>query len=267
MFSLRLLNISRSGPLKGAVLLLKYRSVPWDLLLRGAGPGGQSEEQEKIKNRLCEYAGGGQILKRLIYAIPLSAIAVLVFAAIAVAQDVPTGQEEGQEPSPPATDPNIATETNSTSLQKRITSSPATKEPAESSAPAPNSTTTVDINYDVFNPAQLSIAPGTAVKFENKDTVAHTATADNDVFDTNRLESGESMEVYFEGAGTVTYHDNLHPDMKGNIVVGADVGEEGAAPQGEDTASQKGTAEEAPNTEPISEADQPATEAAPPLKG
>src|SRR5215212_11358611 len=195
------------------------------------------------------------------YVIPLSAIAVLGFAAIAVAQDVPTGQQQGQEPSPPATDPNIATDTNSTSLQKRITSSPATKEPAESSAPAPNSTiTVVDINYDAFNPAQLSIAPGTAVKFENKDIVAHTATADNDVFDTNRLEPGESMEVYFEGAGTVTYHDDLHPDMKGSIVVGEGAGEEDAAPQ-------KGMAEEAQNTEPISEADQPATEAAPPLKG
>jgi plastocyanin len=207
-------------------------------------------------------------VKRLMYVMALSAIAVLVFAAIAVAQDVPTGQQEGQEPSPPATDTNVATDTNSTSLQKRITSSPATKEPAESSAPAPNSTTTVDINDDAFNPAQLNIAPGTTVKFENKDTVAHTATADNDVFDTNRLEPGESMEVYFEGAGTVTYHDDLHPDMKGTIVVGEDVGEEEAAPQGEDAAPQKGTAEEAQNTEPSSsEADQPATEAAPPLKG
>jgi hypothetical protein len=48
--------------------------------------------------------------------------------------------------------------------------------------------------------------------------------------------------------------------MKGSIVVGEGAGEE-------DTASQKGTAEEAQNTEPISEVDQPATEAAPPLKG
>jgi plastocyanin len=199
-------------------------------------------------------------VKRLMYVIPLSAIAVLVFAAIAVAQDVPTGQQEGQEPSPPATNPNVATDTNSTSLQKRITSSPATKEPAESSAPAPDSTTTVDINADAFSPAQLSIAPGTTVKFENKDTVAHTATADTDVFDTNRLEPGESMEVYFEGAGTVTYHDDLHPEMQGSIVVGEGAGEEDSAPQ-------KGTAEQAQNTEPSSEADQPATEAAPPLKG
>ena len=199
-------------------------------------------------------------MKRLMYVIPLSAIAVLVFAAIAVAQDVPTGQQEGQEPSQNATDPNIATDTNSTSLQKRITSSPATKDPAESSAPAPNSTTTVDIDALAFNPDRLNIAPGTTVKFENKDTVAHTATADNDVFDTNRLEPGESMEVYFEGAGTVTYHDDLHPDIKGSIVVGEGAGEEDSVPQ-------KGAAEEAQNTEPISEADQPATEAAPLLKG
>jgi plastocyanin len=200
-------------------------------------------------------------VKRLMYAIPLAAIAVLVFAAIAAAQDVPTGQQEGQEASPPAADTNVATDTNSTSLQKRITSSPQTKEPAESSPPAPSSITTVDINADAFNPDPLNIAPGTTVKFENKDTVAHTATADNDVFDTNRLEPGESMEVYFEGAGTVTYHDDLHTDLKGTIVVGEVVGEEEAAPQ-------KGPAEEAQNTEPSSsEADQPATEAAPPLKG
>jgi plastocyanin len=179
-------------------------------------------------------------VKRLICVIPLSAIAVLVFAAIAAAQDVPKGQDEGQqegqEASPPAADTNVATDTNSTSLQKRITSSPATKEPAESSAPAPSSITTVDINADAFNPDPLNIVPGTTVKFENKDTVAHTATADNDVFDTNRLEPGESMAVYFEGAGTVTYHDDLHTDMTGTIVVGEDVGEEEAAPQGEDAA-------------------------------
>src|SRR5215216_2541186 len=68
--------------------------------------------------RVCRR--GAHILKRLIYAIPLSAIAVLVFAAIAVAQDVPTGQQQGQEPSPTATGTNTATDTNSTSLKKRI---------------------------------------------------------------------------------------------------------------------------------------------------
>jgi len=40
------------------------------------------------------------------YAIPLSVIAVLVFAAIAVAQDVQKGKQDGQEPSQTAADTN-----------------------------------------------------------------------------------------------------------------------------------------------------------------
>ena len=67
---------------------------------------------------------------------------------------------------------------------------------------------------------QLSIASGTTLKIVNTDDEAHTATADNDLFDTGVLKPGESKEVYFEGAGSVTYHDALHPNMKGSIVVG-----------------------------------------------
>ena len=51
MFSLRVLNISRSGALKGAVLLIKYRSVPWGLTEGGRSQGARSDKQEKSKNR------------------------------------------------------------------------------------------------------------------------------------------------------------------------------------------------------------------------
>jgi len=57
----------------------------------------------------------------------------------------------------------------------------------------------------------------------NTDTEAHTATADNKLFDTGVLKPGEAFEVYFEGSGTVTYHCELHPDMKGSIVVGENI--------------------------------------------
>ena len=87
----------------------------------------------------------------------------------------------------------------------------------------------MDINDLAFNPSQVNIAPGTTVRFVNNGNAAHTATADNALFDTGELERGESLPVYFEGAGSVTYHDALHPEMKGSIVVG-----EGA--RGEDTA-------------------------------
>jgi len=139
-------------------------------------------------------------MKRLMYVIPLSSIAVLVFAAIAAAQPavVPA------EPTTPA----------------------QTTTPAESTTPAPNDTTTVEIGNNTFNPAQLHVAPGTTVTFVNNDTVPHTATADNGAFDTKELPPGYSMDVFLDGEGTVPYHDELHPEMKGTIVVGDGSGAE-----------------------------------------
>jgi plastocyanin len=207
-------------------------------------------------------------VKRLMYAIPLSAIAVLMFAAIAVAQDIP----KAQEPSQNATDTNTTGVQNSTTLPPKKkpaeTTTPAeANTPNETATPDTNTTMAVDINALAFDPPQLNIAPGTRVMFVNTDTKPHSVTADNGVFNTGRLEPGDSSWVLFEGAGTVTYHDELNRDMKGRIVVSEDVGKENAAPQGEETAPQTGTAEEAQNTEPSSETNQPATEATPPLKG
>jgi plastocyanin len=136
-------------------------------------------------------------MKRLMYLIPLSAIAVLVFAAVAAAQSVfPEDQAHSHDSSQPA----VA--------------------PAETIATVPNSAMTVDIHDHAFDPAQLNVAPGTTVTFVNNDTEPHTATADNGLFDTGVLEPGYSFDVFFDGAGTVTYHCELHPDMQGSIVVG-----------------------------------------------
>jgi plastocyanin len=197
-------------------------------------------------------------VKRPMYVIPISAIAVLVFAAIAVAQSVPEGQAQGQEPSQTKSDANTTGVQNSTTV-------PPKKKPAETTTPAESRASdidiimAVDIDNHAFDPAQLNIAPGTKVMFMNNDTEAHTATADNGLFDTGVLEPGDTSWVLFEGAGTVTYHCELHPDMKGSIVV-----DEGA---GEDTTSQKQTAKETPNNKPRIEADQPATEATQPARG
>jgi plastocyanin len=144
-------------------------------------------------------------MKRLMYLIlPLSAIAVLVFAAVAAAQSVfPEDQAHSHDSSQPA----VA--------------------PAETIAPVPNSAMTVDINDHAFDPAQLNVAPGTTVTFVNNDAEPHTATADNGLFDTGVLEPGYSFDVFFDGSGTVTYHCELHPDMQGSIVVGEAGGAEG----------------------------------------
>ena len=134
-------------------------------------------------------------MKRLMYLIPLSAIAVLAFAAIAAAQ--------------PAVVPADTTTTPAESTT-----------PAENTTPAPNSTTTVEISNNAFIPDQLNVAPGTTVTFVNRDDVPHTATSDNKLFDSGELAPGASYPVVLDGAGTVTYHCKLHPEMQGSIVVG-----------------------------------------------
>ena len=147
-------------------------------------------------------------MKRLMYLIPLSAIAVLAFAAIAAAQPATVPAEQ----TAPAEESTTPAEESAT--------------PAESTTPAPNDTTTVEIRNNAFNPAQLNVAPGTTVTFVNNDTVPHTATSDTKLFDLE-IPPGSSYPVVLEGEGTVPYHCELHPEMKGTIVVGDGSGAEG----------------------------------------
>jgi plastocyanin len=197
-------------------------------------------------------------MKRLMYLIPLSAVAVLLLATPALTQTAPNDIEASPTQTTDAVQETGGAATDPTTVPAETTA------PAESTTPASNSTTTVDIRDHAFNPAQLNVAPGTTVRFGNNDTEPHTATADNGLFDTGVLQPGSSFDVFLDGSGTVAYHCELHPDMKGSIVV-----DEGG---GEDTTSQKQTAEKAPNkkapnNEPSIEGDQRATEAAQPAKG
>jgi plastocyanin len=207
---------------------------------------------------------GGIVKRPMMYVIPIAAIAVLVFATVAVAQSVTEDQEPSQNP-PNASTTDVQNSTTWPAKKKPAeTTKPAgtaeTTTPTQTTAPDPNGQKTVNIYNHAFDLAQLNVASGTTVRFVNKDTEPHTATADNDLFDTGVLEPGGSFKVYFEGSGTVTYHCELHPDMKGSIVVGEGGG-------GEDPTAEKRTAEEAPN-EPSSEVDKPATEeAAQPARG
>src|ERR671910_1622312 len=153
-------------------------------------------------------------MKRLMYLIPLSAVAVLLLAAPALTQTVPNDIEASPTQTMDAVQETGGAPTAPTTVPAETTT------PAESTTPAPNSTTTVDIRDHAFNPAQLNVAPGTTVRFVNNDTEPHTATADNGAFDTGVLQPGYSVDVFLDGSGTVTYHCELHPDMQGTAVVG-----------------------------------------------
>jgi plastocyanin len=163
-------------------------------------------------------------MKRLMFLIPLSAVAVLLLATPALTQTAPNDIAASPTQTTDAVQETGGAATDPTTVPAETTA------PAESTTPAPNSTTTVDIRDHAFNPAQLNVAPGTTVTFVNNDTEAHTATANDGLFDSGVLEPGSSFDVWLDGSGTVTYHCELHPDMQGSIVVGQGGGAEGVNP-------------------------------------
>ena len=98
---------------------------------------------------------------------------------------------------------------------------PAGTQPAgtEPAASAPASDATVTIADFAFGPAELSVAAGTTVTFVNDDTAPHTATADDDSWDSGEIAPGASATVTFDEPGTYTYHCNFHPNMTATITV------------------------------------------------
>ena len=93
--------------------------------------------------------------------------------------------------------------------------------------PPTNGSVTVVIHDHTFDPAQLDVAAGTRVTWTNGDTEAHVVAADNGLFDPGVLQPGRSYSIWLGGSGTVAYYCELHPDMKGSVVVGDGVGGEG----------------------------------------
>jgi plastocyanin len=79
---------------------------------------------------------------------------------------------------------------------------------------------TVLIQDFSFKPAHITIKRGTKVRWINKDSTAHTATANNGrSFDSGRLGPGQRYTHTFKSAGKKPYHCEIHPDMRGSVVV------------------------------------------------
>src|ERR671910_449370 len=81
-------------------------------------------------------------------------------------------------------------------------------------------TRTVLIQNFSFKPAHITIKRGTKVRWINKDSTAHTATANKKrSFDSGGLGKGQRYTHTFKSAGKKPYHCEIHPDMKGTITV------------------------------------------------
>jgi plastocyanin len=81
-------------------------------------------------------------------------------------------------------------------------------------------TRTVLIKNFSFKPANITIKRGTKLRWINKDSTAHTATANNGrSFDSGRLGKGQSYTHTFKSVGKKPYHCKIHPDMRASVLV------------------------------------------------
>jgi plastocyanin len=81
-------------------------------------------------------------------------------------------------------------------------------------------TKTVLIQNFSFKPAHITIKRGTKVIWINKDSVQHTATANNGKsFDSGLLRKGKRYSHTFKRTGKKRYYCVPHPHMKGSVTV------------------------------------------------
>ena len=78
---------------------------------------------------------------------------------------------------------------------------------------------TVHLKDDAFGPKTLTVPVGTTITFVNDDDDAHTVTSTNGLFDSKGLDTHGVWKHKFEKTGTYTYFCELHPFMKGTIIV------------------------------------------------
>jgi len=80
---------------------------------------------------------------------------------------------------------------------------------------------TVLIETFQFGPDTVRVAPGAAVRWENRDAIEHTVTAEGGsaLFEGVLTGPGATFEHRFRAAGTVRYFCARHQFMKGVVLV------------------------------------------------
>ena len=77
----------------------------------------------------------------------------------------------------------------------------------------------VDITGLKFLPQEITVAPGTTVRWTNRDQIQHTVTSNTQLFDSKGLAAGAKFEYTFTTEGDFPYHCNIHAFMTGIVHV------------------------------------------------
>jgi plastocyanin len=97
----------------------------------------------------------------------------------------------------------------------------AVSEAVDPSTLPPVEATEVLIENFAFDPPHIQVAAGDTVTWtQGADGAPHTATADDDTFDSGNLtDEGETFEFTFDDPGEYSYFCELHPEMLGLVTV------------------------------------------------
>lgn len=95
-----------------------------------------------------------------------------------------------------------------------------TTDASASPAPAAAAPVAAAIRAMKFDPADLTVAPGTTVTWTNDDDVPHTVSSmHGGPLASKNLAKGDTYSYTFDTPGTYMYVCNIHPDMKGTVTV------------------------------------------------
>jgi plastocyanin len=90
----------------------------------------------------------------------------------------------------------------------------------DTATPTPASgTVDVSIRTYAFQPQNVTLSPGTTVRWTNADVDPHTTTSDTGLWSSPTLSQGQSFQYTFNTPGTYTYHCDVHHGMTGTITV------------------------------------------------
>ncbi len=78
---------------------------------------------------------------------------------------------------------------------------------------------TVRINGMRFEPADITVKPGTTVTWVHGSSMPHTVTGNADGLRSSTLYRGQQFSHTFDATGRYDYSCDFHPSMKGSVIV------------------------------------------------